>query len=89
MFTDTLLALEKTAHAYLIRIDDVTPEEFDRMTDEDTKAELIDGVMIIHSPAIWEHNDVTEFIGALMDLSMQSRSRHCFCPSRTRADSFA
>jgi hypothetical protein len=36
---------------YMIQVYDVTEEMFDELVDEDTKAELIDGVMIVHSPA--------------------------------------
>ncbi len=66
MLTQLIEAIEKAEHPYLIRIEGVTFKEFQRLTDEDTKAELIDGVMIVHSPAVWEHNDLTEFIGDLM-----------------------
>ena len=36
---------------YMLRLYGVTDEKFDELTDEDTKAELFDGVMIVHSPA--------------------------------------
>ena len=42
---------------YMIQVYDVTEEMFDELVDEDTKAELIDGVMIVHSPASIEHDD--------------------------------
>ncbi|HJT77764.1 MAG TPA: Uma2 family endonuclease [Gemmataceae bacterium] len=50
---------------YTIRIYDVTEELFDELVDEDTKAELIDGVMIVHSPASPRHDDVTGFLRLL------------------------
>jgi len=34
--------------------------------DEDTRAEAIDGVMMVHSPACAEHDDLSGFITALM-----------------------
>ena len=43
---------------YMIQVYDVTEEMFDELVDEDTKAELIDGVMIVHSPASMEHDDL-------------------------------
>ncbi len=51
---------------YTIRLYGVTDEMFDEMVDEDTKAELIDGVMIVHSPASLRHDDVAGFLRTLM-----------------------
>jgi Uma2 family endonuclease len=51
---------------YTIRLYGVTDEIFDEMVDEDTKAELIDGVMIVHSPASLRHDDVAGFLRGLM-----------------------
>ena len=51
---------------YTLRIYGVTEVMFDEMVDEDTKAELIDGVMIVHSPASLEHEDLGSFLGGLM-----------------------
>ncbi|HYY15235.1 MAG TPA: Uma2 family endonuclease [Gammaproteobacteria bacterium] len=51
---------------YLIQFYGVTETMFDELIDEDTKAELIDGVMIVHSPASTEHDDLSGFIRALM-----------------------
>jgi Uma2 family endonuclease len=51
---------------YTIRLYGVTDEMFDEMVDEDTKAELIDGVMIVHSPATLRHDNVAGFLRALM-----------------------
>ncbi|OAI45571.1 hypothetical protein AYO44_12780 [Planctomycetaceae bacterium SCGC AG-212-F19] len=51
---------------YTVRIKGVTEEAFDEMVDEDTRAELINGVMVVHSPASWHHDDVAGFLRALM-----------------------
>ncbi len=48
---DTLLHLPFT-----VRIPNVTEEMFNELVDEDTKAEWLDGVMIVHSPAAPRHN---------------------------------
>jgi Uma2 family endonuclease len=48
-------------------IHDVTEEMFDELIDEDTKAELIDGVMIVHSPASPRHNMIAGFFRNLMN----------------------
>ncbi len=45
---------------------EVSEEMFDELVDEDTKAELIDGVMIVHSPASLRHDDVANFLRRLM-----------------------
>jgi len=51
---------------YTIRIYDVTEEIFEDMVDEDTKAELIDGVMIVYSPASLQHERIRTALGGLM-----------------------
>jgi Uma2 family endonuclease len=51
---------------YTIRIRGVTEEMFDEWPDEDVKAELIDGVMVVHSPATIENDDIAGFIRTLM-----------------------
>jgi Uma2 family endonuclease len=51
---------------HTIRISPVTEEMFDEMVDEDTKAELIDGVMIVHSPASPRHDAIAGFLRFLM-----------------------
>ena len=51
---------------YTIRLYGVTDEMFDEMVDEDTKAELIDGVMIVHSPASLHHDNIAGFLRMLM-----------------------
>jgi Uma2 family endonuclease len=50
---------------FTIRIPDVTDEMFDELVDEDTKAELLDGVMIVHSPASPRHNLIAGFLRTL------------------------
>lgn len=51
---------------HMIRIPEITEAMFDELVDEDTKAELIDGVMIVHSPASLDHDDVAQFVRGLM-----------------------
>src|SRR5262245_63332511 len=51
---------------FTARIEDVTEKMFDRLVDEDTRAELIDGVMFVHSPASPRHDDVTGLVRFLM-----------------------
>jgi len=51
---------------YTLLVYGVTEEAFDELVDEDTRAELIDGVMIVHSPATLQHEDTSSFLGGLM-----------------------
>jgi Uma2 family endonuclease len=59
-------ALQTIEVPYMLRLYGITDEMFDEMVDEDTKAELIDGVMIVHSPASLRHDDVAGFLRGLM-----------------------
>ena len=67
------LGLRTVDLPYMVRIADVTERMFDRMVDEDTKAELIDGVMIVHSPASPEHDDVSGFIRMLLRIYVEEK----------------
>ena len=58
---------------YMLQIYDVTEEMFDELADEDTKAEFIDGVMIVHSPASIEHDDASGFLRGLMSFFAEAR----------------
>lgn len=51
---------------FMVRIPNVTEAMFKEMVDEDTKAELFDGVMIVHSPASPRHNRGAGFLRAVM-----------------------
>src|SRR5918996_2542235 len=51
---------------FMLQVYDVTEEMFDELVDEDTKAEFIDGVMIVHSPASMEHDNIGGFTRGLM-----------------------
>jgi Uma2 family endonuclease len=62
---------------YMLRLYDVTDEMFDEMVDEDTKAELIDGVMIVHSPATLRHDDVANFLRTLMNCYVADKDLGC------------
>jgi len=51
---------------YFVRKFGVSEEEYEEFTDEDTKAELFDGTLIIHSPASIRHEDIFGFLYFLM-----------------------
>lgn len=67
------IGLTTIALPYTVRVYGVTEEMFDELEDEDTKAELIDGVMIVHSPATIMHDNVSGFLRALMSFFVDVR----------------
>jgi Uma2 family endonuclease len=67
------LGLKTVDLPYSVRIPDVTEELFDELVDEDTRAELIDGVMIVHSPASPRHDNVAGFLRTLMRIYAEAR----------------
>jgi Uma2 family endonuclease len=62
---DVIRSLRTAELPCTLRLYDITEEQFDELVDEDTKAELLDGVMIVHSPASMEHDDVGGFLRSL------------------------
>jgi Uma2 family endonuclease len=58
---------------FMIQVYEVTEEMFDELVDEDTKAELIDGVMIVHSAASMEHDNIGGFTRGLMSFYSDAR----------------
>jgi Uma2 family endonuclease len=58
---------------YTVRGPGVTEAMFDELVDEDTRAELIDGVMVVHSPASMDHDDRAGFIRGLMSFYVGSK----------------
>jgi Uma2 family endonuclease len=60
---------ELTRHCDLpgpLRLSGVSEAQFEELADENVKAELFDGVTIVHSPATLEQADVGGFLGGLM-----------------------
>ncbi|MBI3659947.1 Uma2 family endonuclease [Candidatus Acetothermia bacterium] len=51
---------------FLVRLFGITEQEFEELADEETRAELYDGVMIVHSPTTWRHDDLQLFLASLM-----------------------
>ena len=58
---------------YTVRLFGVSEDQFEGMVDEDTRAELLDGVMIVHSPATIEHDDLGGFVRTLMRIFARKR----------------
>lgn len=55
-------SLRRLAHPFLLRAYDATPDEYEAIDNEDFKCEFLDGVLIVHSPATFEHEDVAGFV---------------------------
>ena len=51
---------------YLLRKYGATEEEFDQITNEDIKAELLDGELIVHSAASLRHDNLCTFLSFLV-----------------------
>lgn len=51
---------------YTLTVPGVTEEQFDELVDEDVRAELIDGVMIVHSPVSPRHDVLGDFVRSLL-----------------------
>jgi Uma2 family endonuclease len=51
---------------FLLRHYDATPEDYEQITDEDLKCEFIDGELIVHSPASFQHEDMASFVNAVL-----------------------
>src|SRR5262245_51032529 len=58
---------------FTVRIPGVTEERFKQLVTEDIKAYLIDGVMVVPSPATPRHDTVAGFVRTLM---------WCFCDAK-------
>ena len=59
---------------YTLLLHGVSEELFDEFADAETRAELIDGVMFVRSPASLEHDDVAGFLRALLRCLASARS---------------
>src|SRR5438105_11707177 len=51
---------------YLLRKYGATEEEFDQISNEDIKAELLDGELIVHSAASLRHDNLCTFLSFLV-----------------------
>jgi Uma2 family endonuclease len=65
--------VQAVALPYTLRLYGVSEDQFQELADEDTRAELLDGVMVVHSPATIEHDDVGGFVRALMRIFARRR----------------
>ena len=73
MLAAELAKMDAEARPYLFRVYGISEEEYDRLTTEDTKYELVDGVLIMHSPASIPHERLFGFLYFLMQGFVQER----------------
>ena len=59
---------------YTIRVPGISSEQFDELVNEDTHAELINGVMVVPSPASLRHDEVAEFLRGLLSFYLDSKN---------------
>lgn len=59
---------------YIILKPDVTEEEFWEISNEDTNYELLDGVLVIHSPATEEHEDIFSHLKTVLRFYLQENN---------------
>jgi len=77
---DALLRLNPP---YVLLKYDATPEEYEQITDEDIRCEYLDGVLIVHSPASFRHENLVSFLTALLGNFVGSRRSGWVCGSNT------
>jgi Uma2 family endonuclease len=58
---------------YTLTVPGVSEEQFDELVEEDIRAELIDGVMIVHSPVSPRHDVVSDFVRGLLRIFTRRR----------------
>ncbi len=56
---------------YIIFKPEVTEEEFWELSNEDTNYELIEGVLVIHSPASTEHEDIFSYLMTILRVYLE------------------
>jgi len=58
---------------YSIRVPGISSEQFDELVNEDTHAELINGVMVVPSPASLRHDVVAEFLRGMLSFYLDNK----------------
>lgn len=79
----TLDNLEVLQGEYIIKRYGATLAEYERLANEDTRIELLDGVLIVHSPANWRHEKLFWFLGRLVSGFVESHDLGEVTGSRT------
>lgn len=80
---EALIPNEMLAGEYLFQRYGATVEDYERAADEDTRSELYDGVMVMHSPANVRHENVFWLVGGLLREFVTMRRLETVLGSRT------
>jgi Uma2 family endonuclease len=59
---------------YLLRKYEATEDDYEALSDEDLRCEFIDGVLIVHSPATFQHEGHVSFLLTLLNVFVAGRS---------------
>jgi Uma2 family endonuclease len=58
---------------YLLRKYEATVEDFEHLADEDLRCEYFEGVLVVHSPASFTHENLSMFLGSLLRTFAEER----------------
>jgi Uma2 family endonuclease len=67
---------------YIVMKPDVSEEEFWEIANEDTNFELIDGVLLIHSPASTEHEEIFKYLLQIISYYLERTGKGMVIGSR-------
>jgi Uma2 family endonuclease len=70
----TRRALQDIGAPYLLRKYDATIEDYEQLVDEDLRCEYLNGVLVVHSPATFAHENVSTFLAALLRFFAEQRN---------------
>lgn len=65
-YADLREALRNLPHPFLLRSYEAKPDDYEQLTDEDLKCEFVDGELIVHSPASFQHERLVSFVNGLI-----------------------
>jgi len=65
--------LQHLAPPYLLRKYDASPEDFETLAEEDLRCEYLDGVLVVHSPATFDHENRVAFLTMLVGIFVRRR----------------
>jgi Uma2 family endonuclease len=68
---------------FLLRKYEAAEEDFEQLADEDLRCEYMDGVLLVHSPASYEHERRVVFVSTLLEVYAASRRLGEVCGSNT------
>lgn len=67
-------AIQSLEPPYLLQLNDVLPDDYEKICDEDFRCEYVDGVLFVHSPASLPHVNRVSFLVCLLRMFAEKRS---------------